>query len=71
MTAFDMSIVGEKKNVWGVDGYYVPTNNWHWHRPKTFWSKSKKENNIDREARIKKDLPAPNTYKLDEDWTKN
>ena len=39
------------KDQWGVDGYYVPTNDWHWHKPKTFWAKGKKENIIEYEAK--------------------
>jgi hypothetical protein len=49
----------------------VPDNNWKFEKPKNFWSKSKKENIIEKEARERKDLPAPNNYKLDSDWTKN
>ncbi len=58
-------------NQWGVEGYYVPTNEWAFHKPKTFWAKGKKENIIEWEARRKKEQPAPNTYKLDYDWSKN
>jgi hypothetical protein len=64
-------VLQEKGFQWGVQGYYVPTNDWHWHKPKTFWPKSKKENIIEFEARRKKELPAPNTYKLDFEWGKN
>lgn len=64
-------IMGNKaKSQWGVQGYYVPTNEWYFHKPKTFWAKSKKENDIEFQARRRKDLPAPNTYKLDVDWSK-
>lgn len=49
----------------------MPTNAWHFHRPRTFWGKGKKENIIEWEAGKKKDLPGPNTYKLDCDWSKN
>lgn len=56
---------------WGIEGYYVPNNLWAFHKPKTFWAKGKKENIIEWEARRRKDLPAPNTYKLDQSWTKN
>ncbi len=56
---------------WGVQGYYVPNNSWFHHRPRTFVSKGKKENIIEWIAKKKKDLPAPNAYKLDSDWTKN
>lgn len=59
------------KQQWGIEGYYVPNNLWAFHKPKTFWAKGKKENIIEYEARRKKDLPAPNTYKLDQSWTKN
>jgi len=34
-------------------------------------SKSKKENIIVQEAIKRKDMPGPNSYKLDYDWTKN
>jgi hypothetical protein len=44
----------------GIDGYYAPNNNWMFHKPQTlFWSNQKKENIIEYEARIKKDLPGP------------
>ncbi|CDW83400.1 UNKNOWN [Stylonychia lemnae] len=56
---------------WGVEGYYAPTNDWYFHRPRTFWAKGKKENIIEWEAKRKKDLPAPNLYKLENDWSKN
>ena len=49
----------------------MPTNEWFFTKPKTFWAKGKKENIIEYEARKRKDLPAPNTYKLDNDWSKN
>lgn len=54
-----------------MDGYYVPTNEWKFERPKTFWAKQRKENIIEKEARMKKDNPGPCTYKLNMDWTKN
>jgi len=60
-----------KRNQWGIDGYYVPTNEWAFKTPKTFWAKAKNENIIEKEARKKKELPAPNTYKLNYDWSKN
>jgi len=60
-----------KKEDWGVQGYYCPGNNWMFHRPKTFMSKTKKENIIEYEARNKKDLPAPNMYSSIPDWSKN
>jgi len=60
-----------KKEDWGVQGYYCPGNNWLFHRPKTFMSKTKKENIIEYEARNKKDLPAPNMYSSIPDWSKN
>lgn len=62
--------IGIKQNQWGVDGYYVPTNEWYFHKPRTFWAKAKKENIIEWEAKRKKDMPAPNTYKLDMDMSK-
>jgi hypothetical protein len=68
MSMIDFRKTGDQ---WGVEGYYVPTNEWHFHRPKTFWAKQKKENIIEYEARRKKEMPAPNTYKLDYDWVKN
>jgi hypothetical protein len=49
----------------------VPNNEWYFHKPHTFWAKGKKENIIEYYARKRKDLPAPNTYKLDIDWAKN
>lgn len=61
----------DKSHHWGVEGYYVPTNEWYFNKPKTFWAKGKKENIIEWQARKRKDLPAPNTYKLDFDWNKN
>ncbi|TNV78156.1 hypothetical protein FGO68_gene17627 [Halteria grandinella] len=59
------------KKKWGVDGYYVPDNNWMFDRIKTFWSKSKKENIIEYEARKKKEVPAPGMYTKIEDWSQN
>ena len=61
----------EKKHHWGVDGYYVPNNEWKFERPKTFWAKQKKENIIEKEARLKKEIPGPSAYKLNMDWTKS
>ena len=66
----NMSMVNIRQQ-WGIEGYYAPTNDWFFHKPHTFWSKGKKENIIEYQARKKKDLPAPNTYKLSCDWTKN
>lgn len=66
-----MADFSTKKEQWGVEGYYVPNNEWYYHKPRTFWAKSKKENIIEYEARKKKELPAPNFYKLDYDWSKN
>lgn len=70
MSCADFSLL-EKKFEWGVEGYYVPTNQWKLERPKTFWSKQRKENIIEKEAKMKKELPGPSTYKLSVDWTKN
>lgn len=42
----DLSML-EKKHQWGVEGYYVPTNEWYLNKPKTFWAKGKKENIIE------------------------
>lgn len=53
---------------WGVDGYYLPTNDWHFHKVKTFWPKSKKENFMEQQARKLKELPAPTAYKLKCEW---
>jgi hypothetical protein len=39
--------IREKSNQWGVEGYLAPNNDWAWLKPKTFHSKSKKENFID------------------------
>ena len=36
---------------WGVEGYYVPDNDWMHERPHTFWSNSKKENILEFIAR--------------------
>ncbi len=60
-----------KKEDWGVQGYYCPTNNWLFHRAKSFMSKTKKENIIAIEARHKIDIPAPNMYSSIPDWSKN
>jgi hypothetical protein len=54
-----------------VQGYYCPGNNWLFHKPKTFWSNTKKENIIEIHARKKKDIPASNMYSSIEDWSKN
>ena len=70
MSVNDITLA-DTKHHWGVQGYYVPTNDWHFHKPKTFWAKGKKENIIEFEAKMKKEMPAPNTYKLDIDWSKN
>ena len=67
----DLSILKERKSPWGIEGYYVPTNEYYLSKPKTFWSKCKNENIIEKEANSKKYMPAPNHYKLDNDWTKN
>jgi hypothetical protein len=60
-----------KKEDWGVQGYYCPSNNWLFHRAKTFMSKTKKDNIIAIEARNKQDLPGPNMYSSIPDWSKN
>jgi hypothetical protein len=52
----------KKKKEWGVDGYYVPNNDWMFHRIKTFVAKQKKENILEYIARKKKEIPAPNMY---------
>ena len=62
---------GAKKKQWGVDGYYVPDNDWMWERVKTFVPKMKKEHILEYIARKKKDLPAPNMYQTIQDWSKN
>ena len=67
----DISILKEHKSPWGIEGYYVPTNECYLTKPKTFWSKCKNENVIEQYAKSKKDMPAPNHYKIDNDWTKN
>jgi hypothetical protein len=60
-----------RRENWGIEGYYVPNNEWFHHKPRTFISKSKKENIIEYIAKSKKDLPAPNSYKpFVTDWTK-
>ena len=53
-----------------ISGYYVPDNAWHGEKPRTFFSKQKKENIIEKEARQKKDIPGPNAYKLGYDYRK-
>lgn len=68
------AVIGARKgrsssNQWGIDGYYVPNNEWHFDRPRTFWSKMKKENFMEEAARKKKDLPAPTAYKLKSQWS--
>lgn len=67
----DLSILKDIKSPWGIEGYYVPTNECYLTKPKTFWSKCKNQNCFEEEARSRKDLPAPNHYKLNNDWTKN
>ena len=52
----------KRSQKWGVEGYYVPGNDWLHERPHTFWSNSKKENVISIEARKRKDLPPPTLY---------
>jgi len=47
-----------------VDGYRAPNNDWSLLKPKTFWSKSKKENFMEQQARRKKELPAPTAYHI-------
>ena len=49
----------------------MATNDWFFAKPKTFWSKSKKENIIEHNAKKCKDMPAPNHYKLDTSWVNN
>ena len=56
---------------WGVEGYYVPNNDYYWHKPKTFLSKSKKENFIETYAKKRKDLPAPTSYSSKSEWGGN
>jgi len=56
---------------WGVDGYYVPNNDWMHERVRTFWSNTKKEAMISIEARKRKDLPPPTLYQKLVDWSKN
>ena len=56
---------------WGVEGYYVPDNDWMHERPHTFWSNSKKENILEFIARQKKEVPAPNLYQKLIDWNQN
>ena len=63
--------IRQKKRQWGVEGYYVPDNNWMFHRIKTFVSKQKKENILEYIARKKKEIPAPNMYQTIQDWSKN
>ncbi len=57
-------------NAWGIEGYYVPNNDFHFHKPRTFWSKQRKDNAIDVEAKKKKNQPRPNSYKLGTDFGK-
>ena len=56
---------------WGIEGYHAPNNDWHFHRPHTFVSKSKKENFIEIYARKRKDLPAPGSYPFKHEWGGN
>ena len=56
---------------WGVDGYYVPNNDWMHERVHTFWSNTKKEAMISIEARKRKELPPPTLYQKLVDWSKN
>ena len=62
VTIADM--VQKKQEQFGIAGYYVPDNAWHGEKPRTFFSKQKKENIIEVIAKSKKDLPGPTTYKL-------
>lgn len=66
-----LDLIGGRKDQWGIEGYQAPTTEWYFQRPKNFWAKGKKENIIEWEAKRKKDMPAPNHYKLDFDWSKN
>ena len=54
-----------RKESWGVEGYYVPHTDMYWKKPRTFTSKMKKENFIEVDAKRKKEIPAPSAYNLD------
>ena len=53
-----------------VDSMVGITNNWQFERPKTHWSRVRKENIIEQEAKRKKELPGPTTYKSKQEWLK-
>lgn len=61
-----MSGIGQHRRgkSWGIEGYLTPNNDWAWMKPRTFWSKSKKENFMETQAKKKKDLPAPTAYDI-------
>lgn len=67
----DISLLQDKKSHWGIEGYYVPTNDHYFIKPKTFWSKCKNVNVIEQYSKSRKDIPGPNYYKLENDWTLN
>jgi hypothetical protein len=50
LTVADM-LNKSKKDDSGISGYYVPDNKWHGERPRTFFSKLKKENIIETMAK--------------------
>lgn len=70
LTIHDMINADKQSGNYGISGYYVPDNAWHGERPRTFFSKSKKENIIETEAKSKKDMPGPTSYKLEFDFKK-
>ncbi len=58
-----------KKPFWGIEGYLAPTNDWALTKVRTFWSKNKKENFMEIQARKKKEIPGPNKYEFKTEWT--
>ena len=52
-----------------IEGYVAPNNDLSFEKVKTFWSKDKKENFMEVQAKRRKDLPAPNKYEFKTQWS--
>lgn len=61
-----------RKSDFGIDGYYVPNNDAYLEKVKTMkWiNKDSKNGFLDYVVKMKKDVPACNTYKGCSDWKK-
>lgn len=61
-----------KSNLWGINGYKVPKNNFHNYKKKGGKiSKEKYVNYLDLAIKAKKDVPPPTKYCKLLDWKKN